>query len=70
MELFHGFVLWDEPYVHKHMDRAHWESLWVRVRGREKRDILGVQVPKVEFSILHYYDGMHLPNLEDKLCFS
>lgn len=38
--------------------------------GREKRDILGVQVPKVEFSILHYYDGMHLPNLEDKLCFS
>lgn len=54
------------------MDKAHWESLWVRVRGREKRDAdtLGVQVPKVEFSILHYYDGMHLSNLEDKPCFS
>lgn len=70
MALFSGMSHVTDLYVHKHMDRAHWESLWVRVRVREKRDILGVQVPKVEFSILHYYDGMHLPNLEDKLCFS
>lgn len=29
------------------MDRTHWESFWVRVRGREKRDTLGIKFLKL-----------------------
>lgn len=47
-------------------------GVWVRAQGREKRhvDLLGVSDPKVEFSILHYYDAVCLPHLEDKPCLS